>query len=108
LNFGDMIRKRREDLGLTQLEVARKARIHHTTVARIEQQNRLPSILVAARLAEALGLNENEIVQAVLKEKKQQQDTLEAKRLVLNSPLTAEEIEMLLKAARKKGGSSDV
>jgi putative transcriptional regulator len=49
--------KRRNELGLTQEEVANRSNIARTTYAMIEQDNRTPSVAVAKRIAKVLGLD---------------------------------------------------
>ncbi|MBR8660725.1 helix-turn-helix transcriptional regulator [Brevibacillus sp. NL20B1] len=48
---------KRNELGLTQEEVAKKAAIARTTYAMIEQDNRKPSVNVAKRLSKVLGID---------------------------------------------------
>ncbi|WP_081904102.1 helix-turn-helix transcriptional regulator [Brevibacillus thermoruber] len=48
---------KRNELGLTQEEVAKKAAIARTTYAMIEQDNRTPSVNVAKRLSKVLGVD---------------------------------------------------
>ena len=54
--YGDVIRKRRLELGLTQRQVADQCGITDSAFAHIEREMRLPSELVAGRIAKALGL----------------------------------------------------
>ena len=53
--FGRVVRRRREQLGLSQEEFADKAGVHRTYVSSIELGKVQVSIWVAQRLAEALG-----------------------------------------------------
>lgn len=48
---------KRNELGLTQEEVASKAEIARTTYAMIEQNNRTPSVNVAKRIAKVLDVD---------------------------------------------------
>ncbi|MBW5468479.1 helix-turn-helix domain-containing protein [Brevibacillus formosus] len=48
---------KRNELNLTQEEVANKAEIARTTYAMIEQENRTPSVNVAKRIAKVLDID---------------------------------------------------
>ena len=54
--FGKAIRARRELAEMTMQELADKAETHQTTVSKIEKEQRAPSLLLAAKLAKALGV----------------------------------------------------
>lgn len=54
--FGDAVRLRREELGLTQEELADKAGIHRTYLSDIERGSRNPSLVNIERVAVALNL----------------------------------------------------
>ncbi len=56
VNFGKIIRKRREKQGISQEDFAEKAGIHRTYVSSIELGKVQISIAVAHKLAEALGV----------------------------------------------------
>jgi transcriptional regulator with XRE-family HTH domain len=59
--FGKAIRKRRQELGLSQEAFADKAGIHRTYVSSIELGKVQVSIRIAAQLAEALELPLSEL-----------------------------------------------
>lgn len=52
--FGNTVRKRRQEMGLSQEDFADKAGIHRTYVSSIELGKVQVSIRIAAQLAEAL------------------------------------------------------
>ena len=52
--FGNAVRKRRQEIGLSQEDFADKAGIHRTYVSSIELGKVQVSIRIAAQLAEAL------------------------------------------------------
>jgi transcriptional regulator with XRE-family HTH domain len=54
--FGDAIRRRREELGLTQEELADKAKIHRTYLSDVERGTRNLSLINIERLAEAMSI----------------------------------------------------
>lgn len=56
--YGDVIRRRRLQLGLTQRQVADQCGITDSAFAHIEREMRLPSELVAGRIVKALGLTQ--------------------------------------------------
>ena len=53
--FGGVIRSRREAAGLSQEELAHKARLHRTYIGLVERGLRKPTIEVGGALARALG-----------------------------------------------------
>jgi len=55
--FGDAVRSRREELGLTQEDLAEKAGIHRTYLSDIERGTRNVSLVNIERLADALSLS---------------------------------------------------
>lgn len=55
--FGHAMRARREDLGLTQEELAERAGIHRTYVADIERGKRNVALINIERLGKALTLS---------------------------------------------------
>ena len=59
--FGDAIRRRREELGLTQEDLAHKARIHRTYLSDVERGMRNLSLINIERLAEALSIRLSEL-----------------------------------------------
>jgi transcriptional regulator with XRE-family HTH domain len=48
------IAEAREDMGLTQVELAERCRTYHSTISRYETGERLPSARYMRRLADAL------------------------------------------------------
>ncbi len=63
--FGFAVRVRREELGLTQEDLADKAGIHRTYVSDIERGSRNVSIINIERLALALELRLSELFRLV-------------------------------------------
>ena len=59
--FGDAVRKRRQEMGLSQEDFADKAGIHRTYVSSIELGKVQVSIRIAAQLAEALEIPLSEL-----------------------------------------------
>ena len=59
--FGIAVRKRRQEMGLSQEEFADKAGIHRTYVSSIELGKVQVSIRIAAQLAEALEVPLSEL-----------------------------------------------
>jgi transcriptional regulator with XRE-family HTH domain len=55
------VQNRRRALGLSQEDLAHRARMHQTYLSGIEGGKRNPSLLVLARLADALGVDLEEI-----------------------------------------------
>ena len=58
-NVGTFIKARRQELGLTQEDVAYAAKIEQTVISKIERGVFLPSAARAKRIALALRLDEN-------------------------------------------------
>lgn len=56
-NFGEMIRKKRMDLGLTMKNVAEKVEVSETTVYNWEIRNKKPYRKTEEKLKAILGLN---------------------------------------------------
>ena len=59
--FGNAVRKRRQEMGLSQEDFADKAGIHRTYVSSIELGKVQVSIRIAAKLAEALEIPLSEL-----------------------------------------------
>ena len=55
-NFGEIIRKKREDLGLKQNEFAMKVQEKESLIQAIENNKITPSILLAGKLEKVLGI----------------------------------------------------
>lgn len=65
MKLGDVLRQRREAKGLTQAELARKAKITDEYVSMLETgAKRNPSLAVLQRLAKALGVSVGELADA--------------------------------------------
>lgn len=60
--FGAELRAERKGIGWTQARVAEAAAVHAVTVSLIERGKRQPSLGVALRLSEALGLEPTSLV----------------------------------------------
>jgi transcriptional regulator with XRE-family HTH domain len=60
--LGQRIKFFREELGLTQLQLAEKAEISSKAVGRYEHGSRVPSVEIAQRIATALGISVNELL----------------------------------------------
>ena len=60
-SFGDVIRKRRRELDLTQEEVAARVKTSTPYVGHLESGLRHPSEKIVTRLAEVLGLDRREL-----------------------------------------------
>ncbi|NUT38672.1 MAG: helix-turn-helix transcriptional regulator [Thermoactinospora sp.] len=57
--LGEAVRQRREELGLTQAELAERAGLKQPAVARFESGGTMPTIPMLERLAEALEMRLN-------------------------------------------------
>ena len=57
--LGEAVRHHREELGLTQAQLAERAGLQQPAVARFETGGTMPTIPMLERLAEALGLRLN-------------------------------------------------
>ncbi len=60
-NFGDVIRKRRRELDLTQDEIASRIKTSTPYVGHLESGKRHPSDKIVTRLAEVLGFDKREL-----------------------------------------------
>ena len=63
--FGFAVKGRREELGLTQEDLAEKAGIHRTYLSDVERGSRNLSLVNIERLAAALSLRMSELFQRV-------------------------------------------
>jgi transcriptional regulator with XRE-family HTH domain len=63
--FGDAIRVSREEAGMTQEELADKARMHRTYLSDIERGSRNVSLINIERLATALTISISQLFQRV-------------------------------------------
>lgn len=64
--FAGFLRQARSAAGLTQVDLARAAHVNQTTVSKWESGKALPSLSCAARVAEALELPLDALVEAAL------------------------------------------
>ena len=67
-SFGYAVKLRREELGLTQEDLAEKAAIHRTYLSDVERGMRNVSLLNISRLAAALSLSISRLFQLVERE----------------------------------------
>lgn len=67
--FADLIRRNRLEKGLTQLELAKHAGVEGPYISQIEKGEKVPSIGVAGKLALALDLDRETVINLALKEK---------------------------------------
>jgi transcriptional regulator with XRE-family HTH domain len=63
--FGYAVKVRREELGLTQEDLADRARIHRTYLSDIERGTRNLSLINIERMAQALAVSLPELFQLV-------------------------------------------
>jgi DNA-binding XRE family transcriptional regulator len=61
--FGAAVKTRREALGLSTTKLAKLAGTHQTTVSKIENETRAPSLLLAFKLATALSVTVDALLQ---------------------------------------------
>jgi transcriptional regulator with XRE-family HTH domain len=61
-SLGELLKTRREGLGLTQRQLANKIGVEASHVAFIESGRRKPSLKLIARLADKLGLDRQELL----------------------------------------------
>lgn len=59
--LGDIIKRRRQELGISQAELARAAGVHLRQIRRYESNEQQPVLPVAVRLAGALGISVSEL-----------------------------------------------
>ncbi len=57
IKFGEKVRLRREELGLSQEEFAFQSGVHRTYVSGVERGVRNPSLTMVERITKALGMN---------------------------------------------------
>jgi DNA-binding XRE family transcriptional regulator len=63
--LGQKIRSARESRGLTQADLAARARVAQAYLSYLEQDEREPSLSIAARIARELGIPLDELASAV-------------------------------------------
>jgi len=66
-HFGFAVKVRREELGLTQEDLADRAGIHRTYLSDIERGTRNPSLINIERMAAALSVSLSELFRLVEK-----------------------------------------
>ncbi len=66
--FGTVLRRRREAVGLSQEALAAQANLHRNYVGLLERGQRMPSILVVQQLASALGTTMSKLLAEVEEE----------------------------------------
>lgn len=93
---GSRLRALRQDRQLTQEELAERAEIHPTFLAKIEGGRRLPSVEVIRRLAGALGVPVASIVSTIdEREGSSPKDRLMGELVMLLKGCTDEELEFV-------------
>jgi len=94
--LGTRLRALRQDRKLTQEELAERAEIHPTFLAKIEAGQRLPSLEVIWRLAGALGVPVTSVVSATDdREGASPEDRLIGELVALLKSCTIEELEFV-------------
>lgn len=63
--FGENLRKRRIQLGLSQEELAERAGLHRTYVGSVERGERNVSLENIVRLAEAVGADPSDLLEGI-------------------------------------------
>ena len=66
VKFGERVRLRREELGLSQEEFAFQSGIHRTYVSGIERGVRNPSLTMVERIVQALDMSFSELLDDTL------------------------------------------
>lgn len=61
-NLGQIIREKREALGLTQIEVAEKAGLDRNYIGMVERGERNPSYLSLVKIAKGLNMTVDELI----------------------------------------------
>lgn len=62
MNFGEAIRKRREQMEMTQQELAQKLFVSRQTVCRWENGSRCPDLIMAKKIALTLGISLDDLL----------------------------------------------
>ena len=62
MTLGNRIRNRREELGFTQIELAKKTKLHQGYISRVERDKFEPTATVIMVLAEALSMSADELL----------------------------------------------
>ena len=61
LNLGDLVKRQRNRIGLTLVDLAARSRVSVSHLSRIEKAQRYPSANVLRKIAKPLGLDEEEL-----------------------------------------------
>ena len=99
--FAEAILNRRKQLGLTQEEVAAKVGTSKQMISRYENAQRSPKVLMANRIAEALGTTLDEIMDESAKDKAPFDEILFVAKTD-EGKIAAELIDRLPKSQRKQ------
>ncbi len=59
--IGQLLKEARIKKGLTQVEVAKKAKLHSNTVAKIEREEQVPEFPTSLSIGDVVGVPESEI-----------------------------------------------
>lgn len=65
--FGQAVRDRRKELGLSQEELGERADLHRTYVSQVERGLKSPSLTSVEHLAKVLGVRPSELIRAAEK-----------------------------------------
>ena len=98
--LGQRIKFFREELGLTQQQLADKAEISSKAVGRYEHGSRVPSVEIAKRIATALGISVNELLYPEAIRENPDSITVKIPADILN--LDLDELQAKLDARNKK------
>lgn len=63
--FGEVIRKRRQELRLSQEDLGYRSGLHRTYISEIERGRKSPSLRAIVAIAEALGVNVSDLILSV-------------------------------------------
>ncbi len=63
--FGENVRQRRDSLGISQEDLAFKAKLHRTAITHIECGNRASTLVTVEKLAKALKVQPAELMQKI-------------------------------------------
>lgn len=97
MTFAKRVRQRRKKLRLSQIELAKMAKVSPTWITKIEGGS-IPSIPIVLNIAKALKEDEEEFIKLVNEEKlKKDREMAKKRELIYHSPLSADEIEKILK-----------
>jgi len=65
MSFGELMKSKREELGITRAELAKDLAIYRQGVAHYENDRQLPNLRTATAIADALGIPYLEMCRAV-------------------------------------------